>query len=538
MFLLSKGFWLSCVSRRLVGLCCWILLACGMGMAHAAGQDEFVISFHSMPTFMDPHRARVSANVAVNSNVFDTLFQVVDDDAPNSLILESWKAESDHVWLFRLKQGIRFHDGSPLTSKDVVYSFDRIRELPDSDYATFIKRWERYEAVDDYTVRIVTQQPNANLLRDVGRIFIIKHRDTPLTTENFVAEKGYIGTGAYRLDEVTPEGDIRLSANPDYHGNPVFLKKIRITRIADPKARVQALQDNKIQLAEGLTEAEVALLDGVNTASVVRSPTHRLLHFHLDMFRDQSPFVRGAEGEVLKENPLKNIKVRRALSLAINRDVLVNEVLRGQGIAAGQYMLPGVLGHIPGMEADPWSPDEARRLLAEAGYPKGFQLTLHGSNNRYLKDKEVVEAVAAMWTAVGVTTTPVTLDRKAFFAASTKHEYSASMLGVSTDGNLQAFLEVLLHTQTPELGLFNDGRYSNSEVDALIDQAGQQFNQVSRIRSLAQASELALNDYGIIPLFFEKAVWVMRTDVGGEFWPTRMGYTVAADVRQASRPAE
>lgn len=493
---------------------------------------EFVMAYHSMPTTLDPHRMPLAANIALADQLYDSLFVITDESEPTSLIIESWELKNETTWVFHLKHNIYFHDGTPLTTKDIIYSFDRINQVEGLEYKTFTKRWKSYERLDDYSFQIVTEKPYSSLLRNLGNIYILKYQDQLLPHDKFMEQKGYMGSGPYCLMAIEPNGDIRLVANKYYHGAAVLVKKVRITRFVEVNERLRALQEGKINLAEGLAEVNIPLLN-LKNIDIIKAPTHRLLHLHLDFKDAPTTFVRDYKGNALDHNPLRNTLVRKAISLAINRKYLVDEILQGNALIAEQYMLPNMVGYMAGIRLDEYNPELAKQLLKKAGYEQGFSLVLHGTNDRYIKDHAVVVAIAKMLNEIGIKTIPITLGRKQFFQDIKNYQYSAILIGFSPNGNIQGLLDELIHSPVPEKGkgAFNFGRYNNPQVDQLIHEAGEQFNQVKRIRTQGQAIELAMNDYALIPLYFEQAIWGQSQNNQWEFWPNHFNGTVAQDIR-------
>lgn len=493
---------------------------------------EFVMAYHSMPTTLDPHKIPLAANVALADQLYDSLFVITDESEPTSLIVDFWELKNETTWVFHLKRNIYFHDGTPLTTKDIIYSFDRVNQVEGLEYKTFTKRWKKYESLGDYTFQIVTEKPYSSLLRNLGNIYIIKYQEQLLSHEKFIQQRGFIGTGPYRLVAIELNGDISLIANKYYHGGAIFVKKVRITRFVGVNERLKALQEGKISLAEGLAEVNITSLN-LKNIDIIKAPTHRLFHLHLDFKDSPSNFVHDYKGNTLDHNPLRNTLVRKAISLAINRKYLVNEVLQGNALIADQYMLPNMVGYKAGTKLDDYNPELAKQLLRKAGYDQGFSLVLHGTNDRYIKDHAVVVAIAKMLNEIGIKTTPITLSRKQFFQDAQSYQYSAILVGFSSNGNIQGLLDELIHTPTHDKakGSFNFGRYTNSQVDQLIHEAGAQFNQVKRARTLGQAVELAMNDYALIPLYFEQAIWGQSQSNQWEFWPNHFNGTVAQDIR-------
>ena len=264
-----------------------------------------------------------------------------------------------------------------------------------------------------------------------------------------------------------------------------------------------------VQVIEYVPTSDVAKLKSDKRLSIYRIVADRLIFLHLDTDRDVSPFVTDKSGAPLAKNPLKDPRVRKALSKAMNRPAIVEHVMEGEGIPSGQLVADFLFGATKNLQAEKFDPEGAKKLLAEAGYPNGFGLTIHAPNNRYVNDAKVAQAVAQMLTRIGVDTT--------FFTQATDLKFSFMLVGWSTGtGEASSSLKALLMTYNREkgYGTANRGRYSNAKVDALTEDALQTVDDAKREAYLQRATELAINDTGIIPLHFQVNLWATRDGIG------------------------
>jgi peptide/nickel transport system substrate-binding protein len=238
-----------------------------------------------------------------------------------------------------------------------------------------------------------------------------------------------------------------------------------------------------------------------------------MIHLHLDSNRDKSPFITDKAGKPLERNPFKDARVRKAFSKAINRNAIVERVMESLAIPAGQLMPEGFFGVSPNLKPEAFDPEGAKKLLAEAGYPDGFGITLHGPNNRYVNDDQIVQAIAQMLTRVGIATKVETLPFSVYVSRGNKLEFSAALLGWGvTTGEATYPLRSLVATYNTAkgLGTWNWGRYSNPPMDALLEQALATVDNSKREKLLQQATELVINDYGLIPLHYQVNTWAAR----------------------------
>jgi peptide/nickel transport system substrate-binding protein len=250
--------------------------------------------------------------------------------------------------------------------------------------------------------------------------------------------------------------------------------------------------------------------------AIFRTVADRLIYLHLDSDRDVSPFVTDRDGRPLDKNPLKDPRVRKALSKAINRSAIVERVMEGEAIPSGQLVADFLFGATKNLQVEKYDPDGAKKLLAEAGYPNGFGLTIHTPNNRYVNDARIAQAVAQMLARVGVDTKVIAMPSVTYFTQATDLKFSFMLLGWSTGtGEASSSLKALLMTYNRDkgFGTANRGRYSNGKVDAFTEDALQTVDDAKREAYLQRATELAINDTGIIPLHFQVNLWATRDGI-------------------------
>ena len=229
-----------------------------------------------------------------------------------------------------------------------------------------------------------------------------------------------------------------------------------------------------------------------------------------------SPYVKDKDGRAIAKNPLKDARVRKAISKAINRAAIVEKVMEGEAVAAGQLLPEGMFGTTPRLKVEPYDPEGARKLLAEAGYPNGFGLTIHSPNNRYVNDAKVAQAVAQMLTRIGIATKVEAMASATFFPQATELKFSFMLLGWgSGTGEASSTLKALLATYNKEkgFGTANRGSYSNPRVDALLEEGLATVDDSKRETMLQRATEIAIGDTGIIPLHFQVNLWATRDGI-------------------------
>ena len=468
---------------------------------------------------MDPHFHNLAPNNNVGNHIFETL---VGKDARGRLqpaLAESWRTIDDVTWEFKLRRGVRFHDGSEFTASDVAFSLDRLPTVPNSPspFTTYSKQITEKIIVDPYTIRFKTAAPYPLMPNDMTTILIVSSRAAKgASTEDFNSGKATIGTGPFRFVRWQKGDRIELARYDGYWGPKSPWDRAVLRIITSDPTRVASLLAGEARAIENVPTADLARVMKQPDLSVYRIVSHRVMYLHIDSNRDVTPFVTDKAGRPLNRNPLKDVRVRRALSKAINRQALVERVMEGAARATGQLMPEGMFGYTPALKPEPYDPEGAKKLLAEAGYPDGFALTVHGPNDRYVNDDQVAQALAQMFSRIGIASRVETLPSSVYFTRANKLEFSVMLVGWGSDtAEASSPLKALLATFSNEKGMgqANRGRYSNPKMDAALQQALATVDDGRREKLLQQATEIAMADLGIIPLYHQENVWATRKGI-------------------------
>ena len=487
---------------------------CFGGMA-AAQERAVVIGVGSSVTSTDPHYHNLTPNTMVARHFFDTL---VAQDAQLRLkpgLAESWRPINDTTWEFKLRKGVTFSDGSDFDAKDVLASFKRIPNVPNSpsSFTISLTAVKDTKVVDPYTLQIMTEKPAPLLPTDLANVLIINAKAETASTADFNSGKAMIGTGPFKFVEYVPGERIVMARNDAYWGDKPAWSKVTTRIMTNAAARVAAVRAGELQMIDAVPTADIANLKKDPEIRISNAISNRLIYLHLDRFREVTPYATDKAGQPLPKNPLHDLRVRQALSRAINRPLLVERVMEGQGIPAGQLLPDGFFGVSPNLKVEKPDPDAAKKLLAEAGYPEGFKLTVHGPNDRYINDAKVLQAVAQMFSRIGIETQVETMPWATYATRASKPEFTVSLVGWGADtGETSSPLRSLLATYDREKGLGqgNRGRYSNPKLDALLEKALSTVDDAAREKLLQEACEIAINDLGVIPLHYEVSTWATR----------------------------
>ncbi len=517
------------------------IAAAGLALAAplSASADELKMALSAEPSAMDPHFHNLTPNNALTSHVFERLVQFDEKQSLIPGLATSWKTIDDNTWEFKLRTGVKWHDGSPFTADDVIFSMERAPNVENSpgSFALYV-RGKTFTKVDDHTIRVTTKSPYPLMPNDMATIAIIsKKAATGAKTDDFNSGKAAIGTGPFKFSEFVKGDRYVLVRNDDYWGNKSKWSKVTIRPIKTGPARVAALLAGDVDVIEEVPTTDITRLKGDSKVSLSQGLSNRVIFFHMDQWRDETPFITANDGSKIK-NPLKDVRVRRALSKAINRPAIVDRLMEKAAVPASQFLADGFFGTSKKLKPEAFDVDGAKKLLSEAGFPKGFKMTLHGPNGRYINDARMAEAVAQMFTRVGVETKvetmpPAVVVNRASAGADGKPEFSFILVGWgSGTGEVSSPLKSLVATfdKTKGMGTANRGRYSNPELDKVIDQALATVDDAKRGELLAKASEMAMEDVGIIVSHYQLNTWATRK--GLSYTPRTDEYTIATSVSE------
>jgi len=499
-----------------------VLLAIGffplLGSSGALSAADLSIGIGADVTAIDPHYHNVTPNNNVAAHIFDYLVLRDERQRPIPGLAQSWKTIDPLTWEFKLRKGVKFHDGSEFTAADVVATIERVPQVPNSPspFTAYTKQIKEMIIVDPYTVRFKTATPYPLMPTDMTQVAIISKQAAKASTDEFNGGKAAIGTGPYKLARYAKGDRIELARNDSYWGGKTPWEKVTLRLLPADAPRVASLLAGDVQAIEYVPTSDVARIRADKRLSVYQIIADRLIYLHMDSDREVSPYVTDKDGKPLPKNPLKDARVRKAISKAINRNAIVDKVMEGEAVPAGQLLADGMFGNTRNLKVEPYDPAGAKKLLAEAGYPDGLGLTIHAPNNRYVNDAKIAQAVAQMLTRVGIPTKVEAMPSAPFFSQATDLKFSFMLLGWSSGtGEASSPLKALLATYNKDkgFGTANRGRYSNPKMDALLEDALQEVDDAKREALLQRATELAINDSGIVPLHFQVNLWATRDGI-------------------------
>jgi peptide/nickel transport system substrate-binding protein len=515
------------------------LLALGLWLAATApvAAQELRIGFKAAVDGSDPHQT-YTPNRNVQLHVYEPLVRQDEHIQPLPGLAESWQVVDPTTWEFRLRRGVMFQDGAPFTADDAMFSIKRAQTIEGiRTYRVYLRDIASMEAPDAHTLVIHTRAPAPLLPAGLAAIAMVSARAADGATEaDFNGGRAAIGTGPYRWVRFTPGQDVVLERNPTYWGDAEPWSRVIFRFVPNDSARVAALLAGDLDVIDTVAPELYARVRENERTQLLTTTSSFTLYLQLDQKRERTPYATGADGQPLPRNPLLDRRVRQAISLALNRVAIAERAMAGGAEAAGQFMAAGFGDHVPALPPPAADPAGARALLAEAGYPQGFGLTLACTNDRYAGDTRVCQTVAQMLTAVGIRTQVEALPATIFFRrggnARTESEFSAqmsiysSLVGLGSE-NMTALVRTI---DAPlGLGVANRSNYTNPALDQLLARVDAAFDPDRRTALVRQATELAIADQAITPIFFMKGSWGLRR--GLTMQPRGDQYTFATGIR-------
>ncbi len=496
--------------------------------------QDLRIGMAAISKTVDPHFYNVLYEKALMLHLYDRLIEQTPDTRLAPGLATSWRAISDTQWEFKLRPGVVWQDGAAFSADDVVFTYGRVQNVPNSTggFGSYVSAVTAIDIIDPGTLRLTTRGPAPNLPNDLANVAIVsRHAGAEATTEDYNTGRAAIGTGPYRLVSHSRGEAMELARNPAWWGPKPAYARVFLRAIPQAGARSAALLSGDVDLIDFPAVADLPRLRQNATTRVVDADGTRTLFLAPDLSRTGAvPFITDEAGRPLPVNPLQDLRVRQALSLATNRAGLAERVLDNTVRPTGQFLNPGMYSHVTDIGVPAFDPAAAKRLLAEAGYPNGFRITLHAEASK----SEIVQAIAQMWTRAGVRTTVETVPPSSYIARASRQDFAVSLhswasnSGESGNGLFKVFGTV---GATPGRGSANFGRYSSKVLDAEIDRALATIDDNAREKLLRQAVQTAFSDVGVIPLYQEINTWASTSKVMYE--PRADGRTVAMSAKPA-----
>jgi peptide/nickel transport system substrate-binding protein len=485
-------------------------------LAASAQAAELTVGLSTPITSLDPHFHNLTPNNSFGRHVFETLIKQDESQRLLPGLAESWRALNDLEWEIKLRKGVKFHNGSQeFTADDVIATFKRVPNVPNSpaSFAFFVRPIVDMQAPDKHTLRLKTASPHPLLPNDLGAVMILpKSIAESAKTEDFNSGKAMIGTGPYRLVEYAAGDRAIVKRNDAYWGTKPAWETVRFKMIPSAPARVAALLAGDVQMIEGVPTADIAKLSKDGRVVLSSAVSNRIIYLHMDSGREKnSPFVTTADGKPLEANPLRDARVRRAISKMIDRDAIVSRIMEGQAVAAGQLLPEQFFGTSKTLEAGKVRPGRREEAAGRSRLPERLRTdaacarTTATSTTRKSRRR---------WRSSCRATASRPSSRRCRRTSSSRAAPSSSSASCSPAGarnrrNLVAAARAARHLRPEGRARHaNRGRFSDPGVDALLTQALTTIDDTKRGIMLARASEKAVGEMmGLIPLHYEVSTW-------------------------------
>jgi len=516
-------------SPRAPGAARLLRLLCGLVALAAGSASAATLRIASAfdPQTMDPHGLALLYHTRVVHQIYESLVGRDEQLRLEPALAASWQMTGPKSWRFKLRQGVRFHDGSTMTADDVVFSLERTMASP-SQRAFQLKGVSAVTKVDAHTVDIVTEAPDAVLPEKlqyaaiVSKAWcekhgIVKAQDFNAKQETYGVRNAN-GTGPFKLERYEPDVRVVLAAHDTWWGRADRrngnLKQVVFVPIKSDATRLAALASGEVDLVLDPPYQDIVRLKADPRLALAQTPDIGQQYFTFDQARDE------LEGSDVKgRNPFKDLRVRRAVAHALNVPLIVDKVLRGQGKATGAFLSPLVDGSPADLDRPiPYDAAKAKALLAEAGYPNGFTVTLDCVNVAWREN--VCQAAAAMLTQVGIRTTLRSSPTNQFFPKLSQGTAAFIEYGWTPSPDAWVTLNGLFRSfDKSGLGTFNAGRYSNPKLDSLIDGIRVEPDLTRRRALVATTLRLVADELPYVPLYRRTLTWAMAKKVSVIQWP-------------------
>jgi peptide/nickel transport system substrate-binding protein len=470
----------------------------------------------------DIHSQNNALQNGLHANVYESLVYYNSKTfAVEPVLATSWKEISPTQVRFNLRKEVKFSDGTPFTADDAVFSLNRAMAKT-SNFSPYVQGIDKVVKVDSHTIDVILKGPNPVLLRQMTELRMMSKawaeknksvdpKDMKAADENF-AHRNAMGTGPYVLTSWQPDQRMVFKRNPNWWGKMEGnVTEIVYTPIKSAATRIAALLSGEVDMVLDPTPQDLGRLRASADLKVIDGLENRTIFLGMDQFREELP-----GSNVKGKNPLKDVRVRKALYQAIDVDTISRNIMRGLGKPTGALVAPQVAGWTEGVaKRFPYDVEAAKKLLADAGYPSGFEVDFACPNNRYINDEAICQAVTAMWARVGVKAKLRIMPLVNYFPMIQRYEASIYMLGwgVPTFDALYSLQSLVRTVGQGGDGNYNVGRYSNERMDYLVDRVKVETDAPVRARMLTEALQLSNDTVSHIPLHDQVIPWAMKKNV-------------------------
>ncbi|WP_027721766.1 ABC transporter substrate-binding protein [Maridesulfovibrio zosterae] len=485
----------------------------------AMAKADLTIAMDAPPKSMNPHAYSSDANYSYMSNFFDGLLQrTAPDGKIASALATEWKRVDSNTWEFKLRKGVKFHNGNKFNAEDVKFTFERMK---DPKYSRFLNMGNSIASIDtpdEYTVIFHTVKPVPWFAETMPQMFIVD-KESSLKRDDGDYNTRPIGTGAYIFDEWVKGSYLRMHANPDYWEGAPKYKTIEMRPIVEEATRFAALAGHQVDIVNGVPLTLYDRISKMPNIETITRPARRCIYLQ----------VSNKPG-----TPFADKRVRQALAHAINEDEIIAKVMHGHAAKSAQIPDVPTIGYDASIKRLEYNPELAKKLLAEAGYKDGFEITLAGPNDRYINDEKICEAIVKYLSRIGLKAKLDVKPKSIFFDETANFKHPFYLIGWF-DGSYDfgRTAEKNVHTWDKDKGMggYNGAVYSNPEVDKLIIDSASILDRGEREKALQKINKMVMEDVAFIPLHYQEDMYAVAKGKGIKFSPRPDRWVVAKEIK-------
>ncbi len=499
----------------LVFLCsAWGSLPIGL-----AAEKPLVIGFEGDAVTLDPHGRNETTTTTVQRHVYENLIGYDENVKIVPELAESWKLIDDNTWEFKLRKGVKFHNGEPLNGEAVKFSLERCKTHPKSQYKYAVPDYKEIKVVDEHTVRLITKAPTPEALVMLEMISIMPPKWTQEwdKKDHAYLTRNMVGTGPYKFVEWVKDDHITLTANKAWWGGKVDFEKVILRPIPENATRVAALLTGEIDACWGVSIPDIPRVEKHKNTYVSRCLSQRAIYVMFDISSDVGgPAPKANPGiPTGKPNPFKDFRVRKAIAHAINADDIIKYVMEGSAYPAAQIIAAHAFDAHKTLPRPKYDLALAKKLLAEAGYANGFEANFDTPNDRYINDQQVAEAIAAQLAKIGIRLKVIATPKAVFFPKVDRFESPFFLVGwgtLSWQGTMNSFFRELKGTY----GRNNRGRFKDPELEKKMDLSNGMMDDAKRQKLRNEIVEKIYATYYVVPLYYQENVFGFSKAIKGK----------------------
>jgi len=498
--------------------------AFALAIAAPAGAKTFKWANDGDTSSLDPYVLNETFLLSFTGNIYEPLVRRDGKLKLEAALAAEWSNPSPNVWRFKLRQGVKFHNGNPFNADDVVFSYNRAR-ADGSNIKSYFSSVKEIRKIDDYTVEMETSVPNPILVDELATWYImdkewceanntVKPADLTKKEESF-ATRNANGTGPFILKAREAEVKTTLGPNPNWWDKAKHnLTDVQFSVVKNPATRVSALLSGELDMIYNVPPQDQDRIAKTKGLRVLITPETRIVYLGFDILRDELQ-----DSSVKGKNPFKDPRVREAFFRGIDVNAIKTKVMRGESAPTTLMVATMIKGYDKALDKRvAYDPKKAKELLAAAGYPKGFEVGMDCPNDRYVNDEKICVAAAAMLSQIGIKVNLKAQTKSLFFQKilAPRFETSFFMLGwtpATFDAHNMIQNLAYCRKQGVPKGLFNVGGYCNAKVDELSDKILVETDQAKRTAMMHEALKTIRDEFAYIPLHQQTVVWAAKSSV-------------------------